>query len=322
MDLRDECDDFRGGNGGAGRVLGGESRLMRGGEGLLTKESETCLGVGLGASGGGGLRTIGGFCLGTYGSGPSSTTQSFRSMSEVLRPRFGGDGDGEGGIDFPGVGEGRMDAIEVALGEIGVSRRSGGDLEAMRGPPACMASKALMRAFTAEDAIAAYTVASGRRRREQARTSLPAGAVGMVDAGRKDASNDERHFRPQLIVEGAQGGTRGWRPTSVLGLPSVHHPPTPRTMVDSQLDTQQQLCAATVGFDHLFANDLIKARDTFAGGDSPFHAMGHGVCAFLEAALGMEVRTRIASGFWTFPSLPPTPVGWFDGRRLTPPHRL
>ncbi|KAM5532321.1 Outer membrane protein Iml2/Tetratricopeptide repeat protein 39 [Ganoderma adspersum] len=59
-------------------------------------------------------------------------------------------------------------------------------------------------------------------------------------------------------------------------------------MADSQLDTQQQLRAATVGFDYLFANDLTKARDTFAGGDSPFHAMGHGVCAFLEAALGME----------------------------------
>ncbi|PIL24330.1 hypothetical protein GSI_14083 [Ganoderma sinense ZZ0214-1] len=59
-------------------------------------------------------------------------------------------------------------------------------------------------------------------------------------------------------------------------------------MADSQLDTQQQLRAATVGFDHLFANDLTKARDTFAGGDSPFHAMGHGVCAFLEAALAME----------------------------------
>ncbi|KAI0748463.1 outer membrane protein Iml2/Tetratricopeptide repeat protein 39 [Daedaleopsis nitida] len=53
-------------------------------------------------------------------------------------------------------------------------------------------------------------------------------------------------------------------------------------------DTEAQLRAATVGFDQLFANDLHKARDTFAAGDSPFHALGHGVCAFLEAALGME----------------------------------
>lgn len=197
MDLRDEYEDFRGGNGGAARVLGGESRLIRGGEGLLMKESETCLGVGLGARGGG-LRTIGGLCLGTYGSGPSSTTQSFRSMSEVLRPRFGGDGDGEGGIDFPGVGEGRMGDIEVAFGEIGVSRRSGGDLEAMRGPPTCMASKALIRDFTAEDVIAAYTTASGQCRRAKARTSFAAGGVGAVDAGGKDASSDERRFRSQI----------------------------------------------------------------------------------------------------------------------------
>ncbi|EJF66189.1 hypothetical protein DICSQDRAFT_78415 [Dichomitus squalens LYAD-421 SS1] len=59
-------------------------------------------------------------------------------------------------------------------------------------------------------------------------------------------------------------------------------------MADPQLDTDKQLRAASVGFDHLFANDLTKARETFASGDSPFHQMGHGVCAFLEAALGME----------------------------------
>ena len=60
-------------------------------------------------------------------------------------------------------------------------------------------------------------------------------------------------------------------------------------------DTAAQLRAASVGFDHLFANDLQKARETFAAGDSPFHAMGNGVCAFLEAALGMEVYIPIIS---------------------------
>ena len=60
-------------------------------------------------------------------------------------------------------------------------------------------------------------------------------------------------------------------------------------------DVQAQLRAATAGFDALFANDLHKARDLFAAGDSPFHALGNGVCAFLEAALGMEVCTSIAS---------------------------
>ena len=61
-------------------------------------------------------------------------------------------------------------------------------------------------------------------------------------------------------------------------------------MADSPVDTHEQLRNATVGFDLLFANDLTKARETFASGQSPFHALGHGACAFLEAALGMEVR--------------------------------
>ncbi|KAH9945781.1 outer membrane protein Iml2/Tetratricopeptide repeat protein 39 [Epithele typhae] len=52
--------------------------------------------------------------------------------------------------------------------------------------------------------------------------------------------------------------------------------------------TEDHLRQATVAFDHLFANELDKARDTFATGSSPFHALGSGVCAFLEAALGME----------------------------------
>lgn len=105
-------------------------------------------------------------------------------------------------------------------------------------------------------------------------------------------------------------------------MPSAYHSPSPRTMTDSQLDTQQQLRAATVGFDYLFANDLTKARETFAGGDSPFHSMGHGVCAFLEAALGMEVRTQAVFDLCISSSLPLTSLDWFDGRSLTPPHRL
>ena len=46
---------------------------------------------------------------------------------------------------------------------------------------------------------------------------------------------------------------------------------------------------AAKGFDHLFANDLQKARDVFEAGGSSFHMIGMGICAFLEAALGMEV---------------------------------
>ncbi|EKM55265.1 uncharacterized protein PHACADRAFT_208778 [Phanerochaete carnosa HHB-10118-sp] len=53
-------------------------------------------------------------------------------------------------------------------------------------------------------------------------------------------------------------------------------------------ETTRSLRSATSGFDALFSNDLDKARETFKAADSPFHALGAGVCAFLEAALGME----------------------------------
>ncbi|EGN95882.1 hypothetical protein SERLA73DRAFT_113602 [Serpula lacrymans var. lacrymans S7.3] len=46
--------------------------------------------------------------------------------------------------------------------------------------------------------------------------------------------------------------------------------------------------SASEGFDHLFSNQLISARETFSEQESPFHLLGLGVCAFLEAALGME----------------------------------
>lgn len=51
------------------------------------------------------------------------------------------------------------------------------------------------------------------------------------------------------------------------------------------------LQSAKLGFDHLFSNDILEAKRTFACSDHPFHLLGLGVCAFLEAALGMEVRT-------------------------------
>lgn len=54
-------------------------------------------------------------------------------------------------------------------------------------------------------------------------------------------------------------------------------------------ETTTNLRTATDGFDALFANDLQGARDTFSATESPFHSLGAGVCAFLEAALGMEV---------------------------------
>jgi len=50
------------------------------------------------------------------------------------------------------------------------------------------------------------------------------------------------------------------------------------------------LTSATNGFNKLFENDIVGARVLFNGRDDPFHQLGLGICAFLEAALGMEVR--------------------------------
>jgi hypothetical protein len=60
-------------------------------------------------------------------------------------------------------------------------------------------------------------------------------------------------------------------------------PTTPAT------GTAAALASANAGFDHLFANDIALARTAFAANAaSPFHLLGLSVCAFLEAALGME----------------------------------
>lgn len=49
---------------------------------------------------------------------------------------------------------------------------------------------------------------------------------------------------------------------------------------------------ASVGFDHLFLDEITDAKSVFQGDDSPFHLLGLGVCSFLEASLGMEVRPQ------------------------------
>ncbi|KAH6902081.1 mitochondrial outer membrane protein IML2 [Coprinopsis sp. MPI-PUGE-AT-0042] len=60
------------------------------------------------------------------------------------------------------------------------------------------------------------------------------------------------------------------------------HPPHP---------SAEMLASATKGFDLLFSNDIVGSRDHFGSmPDDPFHLMGSGVCAFLEAALGMETN--------------------------------
>ena len=63
-----------------------------------------------------------------------------------------------------------------------------------------------------------------------------------------------------------------------------------KTMTADTLDVRAlQLVSATEGFDHLFSNRLADARKQLGSDNSPFHLLGLGVCAFLEAALGMEV---------------------------------
>ena len=51
------------------------------------------------------------------------------------------------------------------------------------------------------------------------------------------------------------------------------------------------LKSATAGFDLLFSNELDKAADLFKTSDSAFHLLGSGACAFIQAAVSLEVRT-------------------------------
>ena len=309
---------------------------MSGGGGFLTTESETCLGEGLGASGGG-FRATGGLWRGTYGSGPSSTTQSLRSMSDVFLPKIGGEGEGEGGTALIWV-EGRMGVNVVAIGEMGVSRRSGGGREGTTvALEACMASNACTLALTADEAML---------------DDRPEGVQQRTEGARRGRRCSERRRRGKRrpwasclpggyhTCRGHFGrGTGGSEWVSALTRWSISQTPsaaanpslspsiiTPRRAQrgsDSMAatpTTDAQLRAATVGFDHLFANDLEKARGTFANGDSPFHLLGHGVCAFLEAALGMEVSSLLDSDS-SHPSSVIS-VGRPDGRGLTSPGPL
>ena len=65
-------------------------------------------------------------------------------------------------------------------------------------------------------------------------------------------------------------------------------------MAECNIDhpSAQLLLNATSGFDCLFSNDIDSARTHFRSHDDPFSLLGMGICAFLEAALGMEVRNK------------------------------
>jgi len=69
------------------------------------------------------------------------------------------------------------------------------------------------------------------------------------------------------------------------------------TKLECEHPNAELLQSATNGFDYLFSNDIVSAREHFKQRDDPFHMMGLGVCAFLEAALGMEESTLGPSFF-------------------------
>lgn len=53
--------------------------------------------------------------------------------------------------------------------------------------------------------------------------------------------------------------------------------------------------SASTGFDFIFSNELDKAEDLFKSGDSALHLLGSGACAFLQAALSLEVSLETAA---------------------------
>ncbi|TRM65852.1 hypothetical protein BD626DRAFT_546289 [Schizophyllum amplum] len=67
-------------------------------------------------------------------------------------------------------------------------------------------------------------------------------------------------------------------------------------MTTTTTSSEEALVSARVGFDALFSNELAEARDVFSAGQSAFHQLGFGVCAFLEAALGMETSRMAEAG--------------------------
>ena len=90
------------------------------------------------------------------------------------------------------------------------------------------------------------------------------------------------------------------------------------------MDPAESLRVASEGFDLLFANDLTGAVYLFGDdqyGDSPFHLMGLGVCAFLKAALGMEVRIVLQSWSQLFQLSAASPSSWRTLHSVLSHHR-
>jgi hypothetical protein len=72
-------------------------------------------------------------------------------------------------------------------------------------------------------------------------------------------------------------------------------------MSESYDHVADSLRKANVGFDHLFLDEIADAKSAFQGHDSPIHLLGLGVCSFLEASLGMEVRLQKPGRLFSIP---------------------
>jgi hypothetical protein len=80
-------------------------------------------------------------------------------------------------------------------------------------------------------------------------------------------------------------------------------------MLSPTEETIADIKSATAGFDMIFSNELEKAEDLFGNGDSALHLLGSGACAFLQAALSLEVRTCLSVRLLTPYNTPPD---WSD----------
>ena len=92
----------------------------------------------------------------------------------------------------------------------------------------------------------------------------------------------------------------------------------------ASVDPAESLRIASNGFHLLFANDLVGALGVFSDDryeDSPFHLMGLGVCAFLKAALGMEVRLAPVACHRAFDLVVGSPSSWKTRHAVSSPRK-
>lgn len=90
-------------------------------------------------------------------------------------------------------------------------------------------------------------------------------------------------------------------------------------MLSHSEEVAADLKAATAGFDLIFSNELDKAGDLFKTSDSAFHLLGSGACAFLQAAVSLEVR--VPAGVVVYPVPTSVPVSGRSHRRSVEPPR-